>query len=64
MLVLLMLIPALLGAVADSGKRPMCKGQGMAKYNMTFETFWTEERFPKQFPTFRPHAQWSKLIGE
>lgn len=40
-----------------------CGDKGVAKYNLTFDAFWTEARFYKQFPTFRPHAQWSKLVG-
>ena len=36
----------------------------MAVYNVTFTTFWTDDRFPKQYPYFRPNAQFSPLIGK
>lgn len=40
-----------------------CGGEFMAKYNLTIETFWSRDVFTKQYPLFRPHAQWSKLVG-
>ena len=41
-----------------------CGGEFMAKYNLTIETFWSRDVFTKQYPLFRPHAQWSKLVGK
>ena len=32
-------------------------------YNLTFKTFWSEELFEKQYPRYRPPAQWSRLEG-
>lgn len=33
-------------------------------YEATFDTFWSEDRFPKQYPLYRPPAQWRPLIGK
>ena len=30
---------------------------------MVLETHWSEKMFPKQYPQWRPPAQWSKTIG-
>lgn len=35
----------------------------MVLYNLTFKTFWSEDRFEKQYPRYRPPAQWSRLEG-
>lgn len=32
-------------------------------YNITLTTNWTPELYPKQFPTWRPPAQWSQMWG-
>lgn len=37
--------------------------EGLASYRLVVETFWSKETFNKQYPIFRPSAQWSKLIG-
>ena len=29
-----------------------------ALYNITLQTYWTTDNFPKQYPTWRPPAQW------
>ena len=34
-----------------------------AMYNITLTTNWTPELYPKQFPTWRPPAQWSQMWG-
>ena len=34
-----------------------------ALYNITLTTNWTPELYPKQFPTWRPPAQWSQVWG-
>ncbi|XP_046872063.1 spondin-2a [Hypomesus transpacificus] len=47
--------------------RPMssseCSAQGPASYILVFSGHWSPQTFPKQYPLFRPPAQWSKLIG-
>ena len=40
-----------------------CPRDILAVYKIRLETFWSEERFPKQYPQWRPPAQWSKTIG-
>lgn len=40
-----------------------CSEGSLARYRVTFNGEWSEQRFPNQYPQFRPHAQWSKMIG-
>uniref|UniRef100_A0A4W5PWK7 Spondin 2b, extracellular matrix protein n=1 Tax=Hucho hucho TaxID=62062 RepID=A0A4W5PWK7_9TELE len=35
-----------------------------AKYSLTFSGKWSQNAFPKQYPIYRPPAQWSPLIVE
>ncbi|CAN8024077.1 unnamed protein product, partial [Ixodes persulcatus] len=35
----------------------------LAVYQATLVTAWTPGRFPKQYPHWRPPAQWSQLVG-
>ncbi|KAG7280883.1 hypothetical protein CRUP_035193 [Coryphaenoides rupestris] len=42
---------------------PTCTAAGDAHYSLTFTGKWTQAAFPKQYPIFRPPAQWSTLIG-
>ena len=41
-----------------------CTARGPASYILVFTGHWSPQTFPKQYPMFRPPAQWSKLIGE
>ena len=41
-----------------------CQSTKLVVYKVTFSTFWDREKFPKQYPEFRPPAQWSKLVGK
>ena len=41
-----------------------CPRDILAVYKIRLETFWSEERFPKQYPQWRPPAQWSKTVGQ
>ena len=41
-----------------------CQSSKLVVYKVTFETFWDREKFPKQYPEWRPPAQWSKLVGK
>ncbi|XP_037283921.2 M-spondin [Rhipicephalus microplus] len=45
--------------------RPSCQEacRGLAQYRVTLATAWTASRFPKQYPVWRPPAQWSQLLG-
>ncbi|KAM8908703.1 spondin-2a [Spinachia spinachia] len=40
-----------------------CTAKGPASYILVFTGHWSPEAFPKQYPLFRPPAQWSKLIA-
>lgn len=41
-----------------------CTARGPASYLLVFTGQWSPQAFPKQYPLFRPPAQWSKLIGK
>ncbi|KAI8499491.1 Spondin-2 [Branchiostoma belcheri] len=42
-----------------------CKGDtAKQKYTLVFEGLWSEKRFPKQYPIYRPKASWSSLVGK
>ena len=41
-----------------------CPPDMLAVYSLALRTEWSEDRFPKQYPQWRPPAQWSKTIGE
>ncbi|XP_046558469.1 uncharacterized protein LOC124267565 [Haliotis rubra] len=40
-----------------------CGGDSLAEYNLSFFGDWAKEAFPRMYPKYRPHAQWSKLYG-
>ena len=44
---------------AESG----CTASATTKYRLTFTGKWSQMAFPKQYPLYRPPAQWSPLIG-
>lgn len=41
-----------------------CDQDRLALYTLRVETHWSRELFPKQFPEWRPPAQWSRLVGK
>lgn len=41
-----------------------CTARGPASYILVFTGQWSPQLFPKQYPLFRPPAQWSKLVGK
>lgn len=43
---------------------PLCTASETAQYSLTFSGKWTQAAFPKQYPVYRPPAQWSNLIGK
>ena len=49
--------------LGDANDMP-CKSSKLVVYKVTFDTFWDREKFPKQYPEWRPPAQWSKLVGK
>ncbi|KAL5021556.1 hypothetical protein ScPMuIL_000711 [Solemya velum] len=40
-----------------------CNDKFLAEYNLTFYGDWSPRIFTKDYPKYRPPAQWSKLIG-
>ena len=56
---LALLSVAFLASPVSSG----CSSDLLAVYRLSIRTFWEEEQFPKQYPEWRPPAQWSKTIG-
>ena len=40
-----------------------CPSETLVVYKLQLDTFWQEQTFPKQFPLWRPSAQWSKTVG-
>lgn len=55
-----------LGCVASQplGGESVCTARPLAKYSITFTGKWSQTAFPKQYPLFRPPAQWSSLLGK
>ena len=41
-----------------------CPKDMLVVYRLSLRTEWDEKIFPKQFPQWRPPAQWSKTIGK
>ncbi|XP_068596614.1 spondin-2b [Brachionichthys hirsutus] len=42
---------------------PMCMASEPAQYRLTFTGKWSPAAFPKQYPVYRPPAQWSNIVG-
>lgn len=50
---------------AALAKDPLtCDPDKLMVYKVTLATHWTRALFPKQYPEWRPPAQWSKVIGK
>ncbi|CAH2299567.1 spondin-2 [Pelobates cultripes] len=41
----------------------ICTAEELAKYSIVFTGKWSQASFPKQYPLYRPPAQWSPLLG-
>jgi len=41
-----------------------CDPNKLTVYRVYLNTMWSREVFPKQYPEWRPPAQWSKMIGK
>lgn len=50
-------------AIICAAESRSCSDRSLARYRVTFTGEWSEQRFPNQYPLFRPNAQWSKMIG-
>nr|XP_055102048.1 spondin-2 isoform X1 [Symphalangus syndactylus] len=58
------LLLATLGAAGQPrGGESVCSASAPGKYSITFTGKWSQTAFPKQYPLFRPPAQWSSLLG-
>lgn len=51
-----------LPVVKSPGNEP-CRPGRLTVYNVIMNTFWSKELFPKQYPEWRPNAQFSKVLG-
>ncbi|XP_074086078.1 spondin-2 isoform X2 [Macrotis lagotis] len=45
------------------GEEAICTAPGLGRYSISFTGKWSQATFPKQYPLFRPPAQWSSLLG-
>ncbi|NXM62844.1 SPON2 protein, partial [Illadopsis cleaveri] len=45
------------------GEDALCTAEDLAKYRIIFIGKWSQTAFPKQYPLYRPPAQWSSLLG-
>ena len=48
----------------SSGLKVPCQQDKLVVYKVIFATYWDEKTFPRQYPEWRPPAQWSKLVGK
>lgn len=46
------------------GEDALCTAEDLAKYRIIFIGKWSQTAFPKQYPLYRPPAQWSSLLGK
>ncbi|KAF7238662.1 Spondin-2 [Varanus komodoensis] len=42
---------------------PICAAEDLATYSIAFTGKWSQAAFPKQYPLYRPPAQWSSVLG-
>ena len=61
MLFLLLAVTSLISLVQTDED---CQSNRLVVYKVIFSTYWDRKQFPKQYPEWRPPAQWSKLVGE
>ncbi|NXE14234.1 SPON2 protein, partial [Lophotis ruficrista] len=45
------------------GDDSICTAEELAKYSIIFTGKWSQTAFPKQYPLYRPPAQWSSMLG-
>ncbi|TRY83942.1 hypothetical protein DNTS_014671 [Danionella cerebrum] len=50
-------------ALVNPSNGSECSARGPASYILVFTGHWSPQTFPKQYPLFRPPAQWSKLMA-
>ncbi|XP_078087767.1 spondin-2-like [Mustelus asterias] len=52
-----------LTALTDGSSVLSCSAHSAASYSLVFKGKWSASAFPKQYPLYRPPAQWSPLIA-
>ncbi|XP_043237860.1 uncharacterized protein LOC122389680 [Amphibalanus amphitrite] len=57
------LVSALLAAAPVSASAASCSPDQLVTYRLDIETHWSKQRFPKQYPIWRPPAQFSQFFG-
>ena len=57
------LLVVVVGWCARHGTASPCPPARLAVYRLSLATHWAESTFPKQYPQWRPPAQWSKTVG-
>ena len=58
------LIAALLAAAPSGTQAASCPPEQLVTYRLDVHTHWSKQRFPKNYPLWRPSAQFSKFFGE
>lgn len=64
LLVLSLALAASATASASASDGGGCRPDALVLYRLTFASYWDRDTFPKQYPEWRPAAQWSKLVGK
>jgi len=41
-----------------------CSSSRLVLYKVIFKGNWNRKSFPRQYPEWRPPAQWSKVVGK
>ncbi|XP_068236272.1 LOW QUALITY PROTEIN: spondin-2-like [Palaemon carinicauda] len=59
----LLLLTAVLLQVCQGSVGSTCDPHVLTVYKVLVQTFWSRDVFPKQYPEWRPPAQWSKVVG-
>jgi len=57
------LVSMVVGIKTIDSTNNLCPAKKLAVYQLQLQTFWSEQAFPKQYPQWRPPAQWSKSVG-
>ncbi|XP_066939232.1 spondin-2-like [Macrobrachium rosenbergii] len=57
------LLAAVLLQVCQGAVGSTCDPHVLTVYKVLVQTFWSRDVFPKQYPEWRPPAQWSKVVG-
>lgn len=56
-------LPLLLVAANAAVVWSSCDPGTAALYQVTLQTHWSPDKFPRQYPAWRPPAQWSPVFG-